>query len=176
MYRRQFLRDLPLAVVGTASLPRLLEIAANANSKSWVANTPQEEVIAALADMIIPKTSTPGALDAGVPAFILQSLDELVSPKRKEDFFRMLEQFSNNCTAKYNQSFDKLSVSDKKAHLTELMSRKDSFFLEIRRWTLTGYFTSQEGMTQSLYYKPMPGKYEACIDVTPETKTEASYF
>ncbi|MBK7873210.1 MAG: gluconate 2-dehydrogenase subunit 3 family protein [Saprospiraceae bacterium] len=176
MYRRQFLRDLPLAIVSTASLPRLLEIAANANSKSWVANTPQEEIIAALVDMIIPKTSTPGALDAGVPAFMLQSLDEVVPPKRKEDFFRMLEQFSSNCITKYGQPFNALSESDKKVYLTELMLQKDPFFLEIRRWTLTGYFTSQEGMTQSLHYKPMPGKYEACIDVTPETKAEASYF
>lgn len=176
MYRRKFLKDLPLAIAGTITLPQLLHIAAAVKSQTWMAQTPEEKVLAAVTDMIIPATSTPGALDAGVPAFILMAQEELVAPKEKEAFFSLLDQFSKNCAEQHGQSFDTLSEVNKKAHLTALMDAKDPFFQLIKGWTLTGYYTSQEGMTQALDYRPTPARYDPCVEVTPETKAEASYF
>ena len=39
----------------------------------------------------------------------------------------------------------------------------DHFFYQMKRWTLTGYFTSDVGMRQALGYQIIPGRWEPCI-------------
>ena len=51
-----------------------------------------------------------------------------------------------------------------------------SWFKILKKLTLIGYFTSQEGMTKALNYVKVPGEYKACIPYKKGEKSMAKTF
>ena len=49
-------------------------------------NDDQASIVSQIAEIIIPKTDTPGAKEAGVPAFIDQMLNEVYSEEDQKRF------------------------------------------------------------------------------------------
>ena len=80
--------------------------------------------VAALVDLIIPRTDTPGASDAHVPEFIDRKLS--LDPALKERFLNGLRAFDGEL--KDGDPFSKL----------------------LKDLTVDGYYTSKEGLTQEL--------------------------
>jgi len=52
----------------------------------------------------------------------------------------------------------------------------DTWFRIIKKLSLIGYFTSQEGMTKALNYVKVPGDYKACIPYKKGEKALAKTF
>lgn len=105
--------------------------------------------ISRLADLIIPATDTPGAVAAGVPAYI----DYVVEANQE---WRKL--FRKGLDWLRNQRFDQLAEDDQIALLTPLIdSRGEEFpvlFLHaVKGMTADGYYTSKIGLVEELGYK-----------------------
>lgn len=136
--------------------------------------TPDEkQIVGRMADVIIPRTETPGAVDAQVPAFIVMMIQECYPEKDQDAFHKGLTAFNKWSEKKYNKPFLKLSPAEQQAAVAQLdkevlgkAKNKDktlSFYRTLKELTLLGFFTSESGATETLRYIQVPGKYEGCV-------------
>jgi Gluconate 2-dehydrogenase subunit 3 len=149
----------------------------------FVANAKQ--MISTLAEMIIPKTDTPGAIEAGVPQFIEMMVADWYTDNERKILFDGLAALDSFCRDKYQAPFlqcsdaqrvealkaaEKLAQSYRSSTASPIdfaMKKVDEntpFFTKIKELTVVGYYTSEVGAKQELSYNPMPMRYEGDYD------------
>jgi len=111
------------------------------------------KVISRVADLIIPATDTPGAVAAGVPAYI----DLVVSTNKGQQ-----KTFRDGLTWLAAKKFMELSEAEQIAVLTPLCEAVDkgtgkgpeiAFFRAMKGMTADGYYTSKVGLGTELGFK-----------------------
>src|SRR6185312_17543087 len=122
MNRRTVIKNLALIIGGAALLPSCLRDDGTAylQLKHINIDARQQKLIADIAETIIPKTGTPGAMDLNLHLFVLKMLDDCYTKKDQQAFLVGLGQFNAMVNTKYNSSFSDLSPSDREAVLTSL--------------------------------------------------------
>ncbi len=168
-------RDALLLLAGTAAIPdRLFAIGRSVHERvragSLRALTPhQNETVATIAELIIPKTDTPGARDAGVPAFIDVMLADWGDDEQRQFFTAGLANVDERSRAAFGKDFVGCTVQQQTQILTDLDAElaSKSFFQAMKWLTLTGYYTSEVGATTELHYRVVPGRYEPCYPLEP---------
>src|SRR5688572_14171205 len=73
----------------------------------------QASLIAALTEIIIPRTDTPGAIDAGVPMFIDRMLKKVYPKESQEAFLKGLSDFDSGARKSYGKAFMDCSDEEK---------------------------------------------------------------
>ena len=186
MERRAVIKHIALMVGGAISLPTLLAMKLHesgvSNTLDFMLSASQRKLVAEVAEIIIPRTDTPGAIDAGVPAFIEMMLkDCYLSPEHqsfiegldalsKKDFLNKnmadkisiisaIEQENKALMKAYNVQQTKMGDNEDK----ELMAAQKKglpFWRLMKELTLLGYFTSKVGLTASFDFVLVPGRFE----------------
>jgi hypothetical protein len=109
-------------------------------------NATELECLTALVDTIIPRTDTPGAVDAGVPATIDRRL--AAGPQLAERFRGELKAFDAEARSRFGMPFAKLTAEQK---IELLKSRgEDPFFRMVKGMTVDAYYSSKEGLAEEL--------------------------
>lgn len=187
MNRREALQQVAWLMGGAISAPAILGVLNGCSPKEGGAWKPvfltgeQGELVAEIAEIILPRTETPGARDIGVPAFIDTMLQDAYAKEDQARFIASLKEFEAQSQRERGQAFLKLepaqraalvqSVHDDAAR-AELQSDLPPsklhrpFILMTKELTLLGYFTSKVGATQLLQYDPVPGAFRACVRVS----------
>jgi len=200
MNRREALQKTALALGYTLTGPAIVGIMKGCKAAPDLNYVPQfftkeqAVLVAELAEIIIPKTTTPGAKDAGVPAFIDSLIKETYPLEDQERFVKGLTDFDAAAQQAYGDSFVSCSKENqlslvKKIH-DEVISggggnvsfgwwRKGGgegkpFIVEMKELTLLGFFISEAGATQVLQYKQTPGPYKGCVPLTEVGKAWAT--
>ena len=114
-----------------------------------IAATPKPQVfmgedmtaLTRLADIIIPRSDTPGAADAGVQFFIDSAA------KRNQGLETTLRAGLDWLK---NNSFLKLAEREQIALVTRVVSEQKQFFKTMKDLTIDGYYGSREGLTKEL--------------------------
>ena len=185
MNRREAIRQVACLMGGAVSAPAILGLLNGCTPKATVGWKPeflseeQGALVAEIAEMIIPRTDTPGAKDVGIPAFIDHMLKDSYPKEDQDRFVGGLTEFDAKAQSEHGKSFLKLdqvqrsallqkihheAVSAERAHTATALTRfKRPFVLMTKELTLLGFFTSQVGATQVLQYKLVPGEFRACI-------------
>jgi hypothetical protein len=105
-----------------------------------------------LVDAIIPPTDTPGASDAGVPAFIDRRAS--ANPALAVQLRSGMKALDSESTKRFQVTFAALDATRVTELLTPLEAALDSdsgrFFKAVKDLTVEGYYTSQAGLTQEL--------------------------
>lgn len=115
---RRTLLQRALFLAGAAVLPGGVEaLAAAAKSGTHNLDPAHYAVLTALADTIVPKTDSPGALDAGVPEKIDALLGNWASPKRRAELTGALEKIDQLAREKYQRGFAALAPAERLAVL-----------------------------------------------------------
>ena len=143
-----------------------------------VLSASQRAIVSGVADVMIPRTDTPGALDVGVPDFIDSMLQAVYSPTDRNRYLTGLAAFDTAATSQHGQTFVALELTQRvalvrKFHEVALADERRQhgqhtlpqrpFILMTKKLTLLGFFTSQVGATQVLQYVAVPGSYHGCI-------------
>ena len=180
MNRREWLKSMSALAIGAVAAPSLLAVldahaAAQAGgSAPQFFSTPQIDVIGGVADVIIPRSDTPGAIDVGVPRFIDQMFKDVYTPEGQKRYLAALAAFEKES----GKPFLQLDAAKRKALVTKLHEQalikgKDldpasaqSFVLMTKKLAMSGFFLSQPGCTEVLQYAPVPGAYHGDIPLS----------
>lgn len=114
MNRRQLLQQVALLMGGAVCAPAVLGVL-NGCSRRQGASAPlvldetQRAIIAEVAEIIIPRTDTPGAKDVGVPRFIASMLQEAFASEDQQSFISGLQDFDAAAQRAHDKPFLSLS-------------------------------------------------------------------
>jgi len=179
MDRRALLRSAILLVGGTAAgVPAELFAQGPAAAKAKQFFTPaQFLVLDEVAETIIPKTDTPGARDAGVPAALDALMTNWASAKRQQEFRALLDDMGRSAAGEGAASIRALTPAKRldfvRRYDAAKMEAKDPVYGRFKELVMTLYYLSEPGATQELRYELSPGKWEAFTTIGPDTRAWA---
>jgi hypothetical protein len=184
MNRREALQQLICLIGGSMAAPALFSPA----SRAWSAQAPasfldpaQGATVAEIAEIMIPRTSTPGARDVGVPAFIDVVLKNVYAPVDQQRYLAGLKDFEARATSTYGQPFmeldaparaalvqavnDEAVAGERRAQAVDPHPTRP-FILMTKEITMLGYFCSEIGATKVLQYVAIPGSWHGCLPLS----------
>src|SRR2546421_3175012 len=183
--RRQALSRVAILLGGAISAPTLAGALDAATRRAWTAPGPdwaprtldpgQLELVAVMADHIIPQTDTPGGRAAGVHRFVDALLSDHYPAPERDRFVAGLADVDAQARSRHGKAFVECTSDQQVALLTALDEAAyptvqiDSprppetwFFRRMKELTLVGYYTSQVGATEELHPSPF-GAYRGDI-------------
>jgi glucoside 3-dehydrogenase (cytochrome c) hitch-hiker subunit len=190
MNRRELLQRVAWLMGGTISAPAVLGVLNGCSPKpaattGWqpkFLSKEQGAMVDDIAELIVPHTTTPGARDVGVPAFIDVILQDAYPAEDQQRFVSGLKEFDALAQRAHGKPFlqlphdqrleilqqvhDEAAIAERKGAEEQEVppaERKRPFVLMMKELTLLGFFSSQVGATQVLQYVAVPGGFQACI-------------
>lgn len=202
MNRREFMQCAAILVSGVGT--RQIGFALSREQEVYLATAPdyisgtldylteaQRRIIAAMAETIIPRTDTPGAIDAGVPRFIELMARDWLNDGERRIFEAGLADLQTRIPAEFGKPFDELPPGEQLAVMEQLEDNaSDSewygfanvqrqfipdapFICQVKELTIYGFFTSEVGATQVLRHNPMPMRFDGDYPLGPDDSTWA---
>lgn len=200
MNRREALQRSALVLGYAISAPLAAAVLNGCKAKPELTFVPKflnedlARLVSAISETILPKTDTPGAIEAGVPGFIDDILSTVYSSEQQNNFIDGITAFAVESNAALGKDFvdasseEQLNFVRKKNE--ELLSgsggpasegwwaagagKSKPFFLELKELTITGFFTSETGATQTLQYNQVPGPFKGCVPLEQVGKAWAT--
>ncbi len=141
--------------------------------------TPQQRALmTALSERVIPTTDTPGAIAAGVPEFIEKLLADWALPAERAPILVGLDAIEARSQTDYATAAARATPEQQDALLTlamgDQLAHGADFFEKFRQLVITGYFTSEIGITQEREYLPVPGRYDGAYPYSQVSKVFSS--
>ncbi len=181
MNRREVIKRTAILMGGVVSAPAIMGILKGCKATPGLEWTPefftadQAFVITEVAEIIIPKTDTPGAKEAGVPSFIEQMIYKAYKESDREKFMTALDEFiTTSGFLKLNGEKQKAYVLEAHQKAIEEKPEQRPFIMMMKELTMLGFFTSKPGATEVLRYEAVPGYYNGCMPLSEVGKTWAT--
>ncbi len=147
----------------------------------------EAEQIGAMAETILPKTDTPGALDVFVDRYIDLVAKDCLKPEEQAKLKEALTEVNTAAMTAHSKNFAACTPEEQLALLTtidqaakakveeneklppptspeEAMARNPAFLL-FKQMVFAGYFSSEEVGKNVLAYDPIPGEFIGCGDL-----------
>jgi gluconate 2-dehydrogenase gamma chain len=204
MNRREFLQCAAILVSGAAVSQMGLALTQEqltylATAPDYIARTvsmfdaEQRRFVAAVADTIIPRTDSPGAIDAGVPRFIELMVADWFTDQERSHFMAGLGTAQQQCEEEFGRPFQELGEQQRAQFLEALEAAAASspwyqqgsavrgfvsdapFICHMKELTAWGFFTSEAGASKVLRYDPMPMRFDGEVPLGPDESSWANY-
>ena len=189
MDRREALKNtaLMIGMVSASSVLGVMSGCKAGKTRDWVPVVLTEgkaDLVADIAERIIPKSDTPGAKDVGVDAFIDMLLNGYMEKEEVQAFLTGLGQVDSVAKSLHGDNFSSLKPEEQDAVLTALAKEADklegeernmAFFPKMKELTISGYFTSELVAEKHLNYQPIPGDFIGCVDISTLEKGNVAW-
>ncbi|HEY4292668.1 gluconate 2-dehydrogenase subunit 3 family protein [Luteibacter sp.] len=180
MNRREWLKSMSVLAVGAVAGPSLLAVfdahaaALKPDAKPQFFKPAQYSMVGAVSDIVIPRTDTPGAVDAGVPLFIDQMFTAVYTKADQTRYLTAMAAFDKAG----GKPFLQLDDASRKALVTRLhadalavppggeLAPAADFVLMSKKLAMLGFFLSEPGCTQVLQYASVPGAWKGDIPLS----------
>lgn len=142
-----------------------------------------------VADTILPRTSTPGAKDAGAGAFMARYVADCYTPQNQAIFRDGLADLDRRGGQRFlalspDARTALLRTLDAEARAGQATTAKEGgvdpgplaphYFTMLKQLAIFSFFTSRPGATEALRYVPVPGRYDGDLAYTPGTPAWAT--
>ena len=185
MDRRRAIKNISGALLIGSSLTAILESCKTESRLSWKPlyfSDDEALTIGSLADTILPRTDTPGALDVNVDIFIDKVVYGTYDDAGQKNLSSEIQLFNDYCKKNYRGKFADLIEKDRHAVLSyyEKMDgkfnprvwgtavgdpEKIGFYRSMKSMILWAYTSSEAIGKNVLNYDPVPGVFKGCIEV-----------
>ena len=180
MKRKTFINRLGLSAGGTILLPSVslmqsCEYKPHIRTALTQADVPFLDEIG---ETILPTTeSIPGAKATNIGEYILLMYNDCMPEKEQAVLVAGLNELDARSAETFSSSFSEADAAQKIQLLETIQSEAIAYNLKmegtekplphyfdiVKGMTISGYFSSEIGMTEARNYLPLPGKFEACI-------------
>jgi len=109
--RREAIKRASYIMGGTLAAPTILSLLQGCTAQpglNWKLsffNEDQARMIMQIAEIILPKTDTPGATDLGVPKFIEDTVSLVMDDNDQSQFISRMEEFDKECKDQTGEKF-----------------------------------------------------------------------
>lgn len=193
MDRRALLQRI-LLLAGTTAIPIGCTAPAESGTANFRFETAQFAALSAIADTLIPKGKTVGALDVGVPEKFEALMREWASHKWRDEIVSAIEVVDSLANKHEGRDFGALDAATRLALLTpmdaaalkkverreadgevglELMmapAYADPGYAKMRELIILLFYYSEPALMQELTYVHSPGRWDPSVPITPETR------
>lgn len=153
--------------IGYAEVEKLVE--------DSIFDSDDQVLIIAIADTFIPKGDFYGALDLGVPVYLLGYLNKCIDSETQQNIKTQLRILDSAALEKFDLGFARCTAAQREKLLvtfSKLESDSEkSFFDLMKSQTIQGFRTTKEVMTNHYHYRVIPGLYHGCIDINEPSIT-----
>lgn len=131
----------------------------------------EENFLIAFVDTVIPSTSTLGAKELKLDAFVLKMFDDCYSAEQQKELISGLSELKKELQEKNGKEFSLLNNAQREKLLNKIKKQDDNseavkFFIhETRKWTVKGYQNSEYVMTKLVPYQLVPGHFYGCVKI-----------
>lgn len=131
----------------------------------------QLALVTALADAIIPRTDSPGAVDVGAPAFVDLLLAEWYPDQERQGILAGIDAWDAHCREAQGNSFAALDEKGRIAHLTAVDAETGpagspaAAYSAIKSAIVFGYVTSKQVAEAHRTTPIIPGRFDGCVPV-----------
>jgi hypothetical protein len=126
-------------------------------------------LLSRVSDLLLPRTDTPGALDANVPALLDQLMAEWANSETQTSHRAALAVLDTQL--QIHSGTDFLSASDAVAEQALIAVDSDAFAGErvegyrgLKGLITQAYFATEAGAVQERQWIAVPGRWESCVD------------
>lgn len=176
MDRRRSLKAIAVASVGVLAVgywAKDVDEVRDYFSKSFFKPTEQDAIMS-IVDTIIPRGDQPyGAVDLGVPIYILDYLTSCIEPEILQNVRQQLVRVDVKANELYGKDFEACLQTQREEMLLQMAASEDeqekTFFALMKEQTIHGFWNTEEVLTNHFDYKVVPGEFDGCLKVKPET-------
>ncbi len=189
MDRRKALKSAGMLAGASLAMPTLLSLLQSCQDTprlEWQPlffTEPEARLVGALADAILPRTDTPGALDVKVDLFVDILVAKAYPAQGQESFRAELARFDAVCQGVNGAVFADLDPEVRHKVLTRYEKQAGTFnrsvwgtavgeqkpvgfYRNFKSLVIWAYFSSEEIGENVLSYDPIPGAYHGCIPLS----------
>jgi hypothetical protein len=171
MNRRETLKKLMVASGGLIALPVWArewtpsDLTAHHSSFTFA----EQDILASVADTIIPPGNSIGALSVGVDKFLQKLIDNCYEKDVQDNIKLQLGRLEDAARSTYTNAFAGCGQQQRQDLLLKWSASDDKaekdFFNLLKSETIRGFNTSREVMVTYQKFKLVPGHYYGCVDV-----------
>lgn len=192
MDRRGLLQS-AFALVGASVALSACDFGSLGSKGTFTFNDKQRASVSAIADTLVPKTDTAGAVEAGVPKAFEGLLSNWAKPETRDILLTAIDKIDGAAQKAKGKAFAELPSADRISLLTNIDAEglkvdpkapklsgvaammagpafMDPGYGKLKSLLVTLYYSSEAALTEELPYNHNPGAFKPSVPVTADTR------